>query len=103
MRIKFTFILLGLFILLLGSQAYAHTLFLSLSEIDENSVELEGMYSTGEIASETPVKIYRAKDNKLIWQGKTDDLGSCIFTRPNEPYEVELDGGPGHQAREDGI
>ncbi|WP_415717907.1 hypothetical protein [Maridesulfovibrio sp.] len=100
---KIKSILVGLSILLLSSQAYAHSLFMSLTDIDDNKIELEGMYSTGEMAVKTPVKIYRTKDNSLIWQGETDELGTCIFTRPPEPYEVELDAGPGHQVREDGI
>ncbi|MFW5498807.1 MULTISPECIES: hypothetical protein [unclassified Maridesulfovibrio] len=96
-------ILVGLFILLMSSQAYAHSLFMSLTDIDENTIEVEGMYSTGETAVKTPIKIYRTKDNTLLWQGETDELGTCTFARPTEPYEVELDAGPGHQVREDGI
>lgn len=100
---KIKSILISLFILMLSSQAYAHSLFMSLTDIEENLIELEGMYSTGEMAVKTPVKIYRTKDDTLLWQGETDELGTCTFDRPKEPYEVELDAGPGHQVREDGI
>lgn len=101
MKVKTTVFIVT--ILLMASQVHAHSLFLSLADIGDNTIELQGMYSTGQQAVQTPVKVYRAKDNKLIWQGETDDLGSCVFSRPDEPYEVELDGGPGHTVREDGI
>jgi uncharacterized lipoprotein NlpE involved in copper resistance len=103
MKMKVKIISAGLFVLLLAGQAFAHTLYFTLYDDGENSIELEGMYSTGEMAMKTPVRLYDQKTGKLLWEGKTDEFGICTFTRPDAPYEVELDAGPGHQARENGI
>ncbi|WP_051053210.1 hypothetical protein [Pseudodesulfovibrio piezophilus] len=66
-------------------------------------VELEGMFSNGVMGAGIAVNLYSKEDNALIWKGRTDEFGLCTFERPDKPYEVELDAGPGHQSREDGI
>ena len=90
-------------ILLSATVVHAHSLFFTLLDNEDGTIELEGMYSTGEIASHTLVKVFNGENHALIWEGKTDDFGTCTFKRPSLPYEVELDAGPGHVAKEDGI
>jgi hypothetical protein len=89
--------------LLIATPALAHTLHFTLDDNGDNTVELSGMYSTGEIAANTPVTLFGKEKGNVLWHGKTDEDGYCIFTRPAVPYEVELDAGAGHQCREDGI
>ncbi len=91
-------------ILLLGfAEAQAHSLYFTLYDAEDGTIELEGMYSTGEVATKTPVRIYKQGTDTVLWTGETDEDGMCLFPRPKEPYEVELDAGPGHTTREDGI
>ncbi|WP_421901371.1 hypothetical protein [Maridesulfovibrio sp.] len=91
-------------IILLGTTAVqAHTLYFTLMDNEDGTVDLAGMYSTGEAPVATPVRLINTLDNSVIWQGKTDENGECTFNKPTVPYEVELDAGPGHTAREDGI
>ena len=89
--------------ILLCSQASAHTLYFTQSEYDDTSVEVEGMYSTGTPAAKTTVRLLSKQDGRVLWEGRTDEFGSCVFERPDEPYDVEIDAGPGHQARQDGM
>lgn len=97
------FLITPLLLLLLCGQAHAHTLYFSLTDNGDNMIELEGMFSNGIMAAHITVALYAKEDGTLLWQGRTDEFGACIFERPNKPYEVELDGGPGHRARQDGI
>jgi len=96
-------IALVIFLLLLAAQAQAHSLFFSLVADGPDSVELAGAFSDGTLAAGIPVKVYAKDDGRLLWQGRTDEFGLCLFQRPGGPYEVELDAGPGHRVREDGI
>lgn len=90
-------------VLLLCAQAQAHTLYFTLSEYDDALIEVEGMYSTGTPAAKTTVRLLAKADGRVLWEGRTDEFGTCVYERPDVPYEVELDGGPGHQARQDGM
>lgn len=90
-------------ILLLCTHAHAHTLYFTLSDYDDGTIELEGMFSTGTPAAGIKVILYNKKDDAMIWKGKTDEFGICVFQRPSVPYSVELDAGPGHKARQEGI
>ncbi|MUM77197.1 hypothetical protein GKC30_06080 [Pseudodesulfovibrio sp. F-1] len=96
-------VLTPLFVLALCWQAHAHTLYFTLHDAGDGMVELEGLFSNGALASRTTVKIYDKADGSLLWQGRTDDFGTCTFERPEVPYEVEVDAGPGHKARGAGI
>lgn len=96
-------LLTSLFILMFCGVANAHTLYFSLTDDGDNIVELEGMFSNGATAMKIPVKLYDKENGKVLWEDRTDEFGICTFTRPDVPYEVEMDAGPGHQARQDGI
>ena len=88
---------------MLCTMAHAHSLYFTLSDDGENTVEMEALFSTGALAAGATVRLYDKQGGKVIWKGKTDEYGTCIFQRPDVPYEVELDAGPGHQSRGDGI
>jgi len=96
-------IMVPLLVLLLCAPAQAHTLYFTLTDGGNSTVELEGMFSNGAVPARVTVKLLAKADGKVLWQGKTDEYGVCVFQRPQQPYAVELDAGPGHQARRDGI
>ena len=92
--------ILGLF---LHSDALAHTLYMTVEDNDNGTVTVQGMFSTGAIAASVEVRL-EDKKGKLFWKGKTDEYGECTFRKPNVPYTIIMDfgPGPGHQAREEG-
>jgi len=101
-------ILVGLFALMvvaliLNSQAFAHTLFMTVEDNEDGMVTVQGMFSTGAIAASVEVRLEDEK-GKVLWKGKTDDDGECTFKKPNVLYTIIMDfgPGPGHQAKEEG-
>ena len=96
----FAFMLLAL---ILNSHAWAHTLFMTVEDNEDGTVTVQGMFSTGTIAASVEVRLEDEK-GKVLWKGKTDDDGECTFKKPNVPYTIIMDfgPGPGHQAREEG-
>jgi hypothetical protein len=101
-------ILLGLFTcivlaLILNSQAFAHTLYMTVEDNEDETVTVQGMFSTGAVAAMVEVRLEDEK-GKVLWKGKTDADGECTFKKPGVPYTIIMDfgPGPGHQAREEG-
>ena len=101
-------VLLGLFAfmalaLILNSQAFAHTLFMTVEDNEDGTVSVQGMFSTGATGAGIEVCLEDEK-GKVLWRGKTDDNGECTFKKPGVPYTIIMDfgPGPGHQAREKG-
>ena len=100
----------GLFVclvlaLIVNSQVMAHTLYMTVedNENGNGTVTVQGMFSTGAIAAKVEVRLEDEK-GKALWKGKTDDDGECTFEKPEGPYTIIMDfgPGPGHQAREKG-
>ena len=89
--------------LILNSQAFAHTLFMTVEDNEDETVTVQGMFSTGAIAASVEVRLEDEK-GKALWKGKTDEYGECTFKKPGVPYTIIMDfgPGPGHQAREEG-
>jgi len=81
--------------------ALAHTLFMNLNDNEDGTVTVEGMYSTGALASKTEVRLEN-HDGKILFKGKTNEDGELEFKKPKQPYTIILDAGPGHTASEDG-
>ena len=101
-------ILIGLFAfmvvaLILNSQAFAHTLYMTVEDNEDGTVTVQGMFSTGAIAAMVEVRLEDKKGN-VLWKGKTDADGECTFKKQGVPYTIIMDfgPGPGHQAREEG-
>ena len=91
----------GAVVLMLISTAFAHTLFMSVDDNEDGTVTVEGMYSTGAYAAKTPVLVKDAQ-GKVLWQGETDDFGQSDVPKPDVPYVIVLDAGPGHSVSADG-
>ena len=95
----------GIFLLLAllaATAAEAHTLHVLVEDNEDGSVTVEAMYSDGSIGALTEVRLEGGKGD-LIWKGKTDGDGFVTFRKPDLPYTIVVDGGPGHVARETGI
>jgi len=89
--------------LILNSQAFAHTLFMTVEDNEDGTVTVQGMFSTGAVGAWVEVRLEDEK-GKVLWKGKTDDDGECIFKKLEVPYTIIMDfgPGPGHQAKEKG-
>jgi hypothetical protein len=89
--------------LILNSQAFAHTLFMTVEDNEDGTVTVQGMFSTGATGAGIEVRLENEK-GKVLWKGKTDADGECTFRKPCMPYTIIMDfgPGPGHQAREEG-
>ena len=89
--------------LILNSQALAHTLFMTVEDNEDGTVTVQGMFSTGAVASRVEVRLENEK-GKVLWKWKTDEYGECTFKKPDVSYTIIMDfgSGPGHQAREEG-
>ena len=87
----------------LNSQAFAHTLYMTVEDNEDETVTVHGMFSTGAVAAMVEVRLEDEK-GRALWKGKTDDDGECTFEKPGVPYTIIMDfgPGPGHQAREKG-
>lgn len=98
-----TFLIYFMLMLALYSIALAHTLFMTVQDNEDGTVTIQGMFSTGAIAACVEVRLEN-ENGKVLWKGKTDDYGECTFRKPNVPYTIIMDfgPGPGHQAREEG-
>ena len=88
---------------ILNSQAFAHTLFMTVEDNEDGTVTVQGMFSTGATGAGIEVRLEDEK-GKVLLKGKTDDDGECTFKKPGVPYTIIMDfgPGPGHQAREEG-
>ncbi|WP_147820747.1 hypothetical protein [Salidesulfovibrio onnuriiensis] len=91
--------LLALF--LCAGTTLAHTLFMTVTDNEDGTVTVEGMYSTGTAASDTELRL-EGPNGRVLFQGRTDADGELEFAKPASPYTIILDGGPGHVATEEG-
>ena len=90
-------------VLILNTLAFAHTLYMTVEDNEDGTVTVQGIFSTGAIAARVEVRLEDEK-GKVLWKGKTDADGECTFKKPDVPYTIIMDfgPGPGHQAREKG-
>ncbi|MCG8553044.1 MAG: hypothetical protein MI799_21765 [Desulfobacterales bacterium] len=88
-------------LMLVTGPAFGHTLFMNLTDNEDGTVSVEGMFSTGATAANLPLYLMD-KNEKQILKIKLDENGEAEFNIPDQPYTVFLDGGPGHTVREDG-
>ena len=86
---------------LMAAPVMAHTLFMNINDNEDGTVSVEGVYSTGATASNTKIRLENLEGNILL-KGKTDADGEFQFDKPNQPYMIILDGGPGHMSTGEG-
>ena len=82
---------------------YAHTLVMNLLDNEDDTLTIVGQFSTGQNAVDAMVRVEALKSGTLLFQKRLPDEGEVTIPIPLEPYQVVLDGGPGHQLVQDGI
>jgi len=95
--------MMWLMVLMMPTLMCAHTLLLHVSDNDDDTLTVKGEFSTGEGASGALVKLQALGSQEIVFQQRLPDSSELIVAIPKVPYEVILDGGPGHQVTRKGI
>ncbi|NCB82310.1 MAG: hypothetical protein EOM38_07880 [Bacilli bacterium] len=82
---------------------YAHTLVLHVGDNEDGTLSIKGEFSTGESAAGALVKLKALGSEEILMQQRLPDSSEVVLEIPHIPYEIILDGGPGHQAHREGI
>ena len=96
--------IISLFILILTpSYLLSHTLLLNVFDNEDNTMTIEGIFNTGQTAPGAQVRLESLVTGKLLYKKRLPDESELTIKIPNEPYQIVLDGGPGHQIIQEGI
>lgn len=94
-------LLLSLF--LLPTFIYAHTLLLNVFDNEDNTITVEGIFNTGQSAPGAQVRLESLITGEVLYTKRLPDESELNIQIPTEPYQIVLDGGPGHQMVQEGI
>jgi len=100
---------LGLF---LTFRAFSHTPLCSCYDNGDETITCEGGFSDGSSAAGVDIKVVdengkvisaEDEDDKIVrLEGKMDEDSEFTFIKPQKPYKVIFDAGPGHAVEIDG-
>ncbi len=88
---------------LIPSFIYAHTLILNLYDNEDNTILVEGVFSTGESATGAQIRLESLVTGKVLYKKRLPSESELTIEIPKEPYTVILNGGPRHQVEKEGI
>jgi len=106
-KVESVFLTCMLLIFFLASQASAHTPLCSCYDNGDGTITCEGGFSDGSSAAGVVMRIVD-KDGKVIsvkdengndirLEGKMNEDSEFTFIKPEIPYKVIFDAGPGHE------
>jgi len=98
-RLVYLTVLLSL--ALFASRVSAHTLVVFSDDNGDGTVTIEAVYSTQEIPVFAEARLEDAEGN-VLRKGRIDEDGLCTFKKPEVPYTIIVDAGPGHRAKVNG-
>lgn len=81
--------------------AYAHTPICDCYDNGDNTITCEGGFSDGGTAAGIPIHVLDGTGRLLI-EGKMTERSDFTFTKPDNSFSVEFDGGDGHVVKIDG-
>ncbi len=99
MKNKFILVLM----VLIPSFIYAHSLLLNVFDNQDNTITVEGVFNTGELASGAQIRLESLISDKILYKKRLPDEGELIIQIPKEPYNIVMNGGAGHQIVKKGI
>lgn len=88
---------------LIPSFLFSHTLILNLDDNEDGTILIQGVFNTGQLAPGAEVRVESLVTGKILFKKRLPDESELIIDIPKEPYQVVLDGGPGHQVVKEGI
>jgi len=83
--------------------SYAHTLLMNVFENEDNTITVEGLYSSGKKTVGAMIKIESLISGQVLLKQRLPDSSEITIPIPKEPYQIVLDGGPGHIIVKEGI
>lgn len=97
MRQKRTFtVMIALaFATLFAAAAFAHTPICTAYLNDDGTITCEGGFSDGSSAAGTKMTV-RSPDGEILIEGVMDEFSEFSFEKPEGPFVVEFNAGPGH-------
>jgi hypothetical protein len=90
-------------ILIIGLKLSAHTLLMNVFDNEDNTITVSGAFSTGQPAVGAMVRLEALNTAQILYKKRLPENSELSITIPSEPYQIVLDGGPGHQIVKDGI
>jgi len=76
---------------------------MNIMDNEDDTITVEGMFSTGQSAVDALIKLESLNSGEILFQKRLPDDGELTLDIPKEPYQIVLDGGPGHQIVKEGI
>ncbi|MDC0933676.1 hypothetical protein OAR97_07465 [Arcobacteraceae bacterium] len=92
-----------IFILMLFSCLHAHTLLLNVYDNNDNTITVEGIFSTGELATGAEIRLESLLNKSVIYKKRLPQEGELVIKIPKEPYNVILYAGKGHEIVKKGL
>lgn len=93
-----------LFIFVLApSYLLSHTLLLNVFDNEDNTITVEGIFNTGQTAPGAQVRLESLVSGELLYKKRLPEESELTIEIPKEPYQIVLDGGPGHQIVQEGL
>ncbi|NQY22526.1 MAG: hypothetical protein HRT41_00700 [Campylobacteraceae bacterium] len=92
-----------IFLLVFSANLYAHTLLLNVFLNDDNTISIEGAFSTGQKAQGALITLEALSDGKILYKKRLPEISELRVKIPDEPYQVVLDAGSGHRIIKAGI
>jgi len=93
--------LFGLIVMVfLANYSYAHTPLCSCYDNGDGTVTCEGGFSDGSSAAGITMLVLD-KSGKVLIKGKMNEDSEFTFKKPDVPYTVVFDAGPGHVVKID--
>jgi len=86
--------------MLLATYSYAHTPLCSCCDNGDGTVTCEGGFSDGSSAAGVSMTVLD-KSGKVLIKGKMNEDSEFTFKKPDVPYTVVFDAGPGHVVKVD--
>jgi len=96
-------ILFKILIFLLPIAMFGHTLLLNIDDNEDGTITVQGKFNTGQSASGAQVRLESLISGEVLYKKRLPDESELVINIPKEPYQIVLDGGPGHQVVKEGI
>lgn len=91
------------FLLFFFTDVFAHKLILTVYGNDDDTITIEGEFDTGASAVGALVRLETLNTGDVLFQKRLPQESELVVKIPEEPYQIVLDGGPGHISVEKGI
>lgn len=82
---------------------FAHNLIMNVIDNKDNTITVVGEFSTGEDAAGAMIRLESLVNAEILYKQRLPQESELTINIPKEPYQIVLDGGPGHTIVKEGI